>query len=78
MKATVDAVGRIVIPKRIRDRLGIEVGAELEVVETETGIRVEVASVTPRIVRSAGRRVVKTGKALSAEAALAVRDELRR
>ena len=78
MKATVDAVGRIVIPKRIRDRLGIEAGVELEVVETETGIRVEVPTVAPRVVRSGGRRVVRTGTALSADAALAVRDELRR
>ena len=78
MKVTVDAVGRIVIPKRIRDRLGIQSGVEVEVVETETGVRVDVPVVAPRVLRSGGRRVVRTGTTLSAETALAVRDELRR
>lgn len=78
MRVTVDAVGRIVIPKRIRDRLGIQSGAEVEVVETETGVRVDVPVVAHRVLHSGGRRVVKTGTALSAETALAVRDELRR
>lgn len=32
-KVTVDAVGGIVIPKRIRDRLGIQSGAEVEVAD---------------------------------------------
>lgn len=35
---TVDDLGRFVIPKDIRDRLGIVSGTELEIFMTDTGI----------------------------------------
>ena len=78
MKVTVDSVGRIVIPKPLRDRLGIGAGSELEMIESETGVRLDIVAAAPRVVRSGGRRAVRTGTPLSAETALAVRDDLRR
>lgn len=47
MKVTIDAAGRLVIPKQVRARLGLEAGAELEL--DEVGDHVEL--------RAAGREV---------------------
>ena len=33
MKTTLDRFGRVVVPKNIRDRLGLHPGAEIEIVE---------------------------------------------
>jgi AbrB family looped-hinge helix DNA binding protein len=40
MKATIDKAGRLVIPKALRDHLGLRAG-EVEVVAQGTGLRVE-------------------------------------
>jgi AbrB family looped-hinge helix DNA binding protein len=41
MRVTVDRVGRIVIPKRLRDALGIGAGTRLELVADGAGLRLE-------------------------------------
>ncbi len=41
MKVTVDKVGRVVIPKRLRLAYGIEPDSKLEIVEDGTGMRLE-------------------------------------
>jgi len=48
---TIDRAGRVVIPKELRDRLGIEADTELEVTAEGDGIRL-----TPR--RRPGRAVI--------------------
>lgn len=40
MRATIDKAGRLVIPKSLRDRLGLQPG-EVEVVADGSGLRVE-------------------------------------
>jgi bifunctional DNA-binding transcriptional regulator/antitoxin component of YhaV-PrlF toxin-antitoxin module len=42
MRATVDRVGRVVIPKALRDATGIGPDAEVEMVQDGNAIRVEV------------------------------------
>jgi AbrB family looped-hinge helix DNA binding protein len=40
MRTTIDAAGRVVVPKVIRDRLGLVGGEELEIVERDGGIEI--------------------------------------
>ena len=47
MSTTIDAAGRLVIPKQVRERLGLTAGAQVEI--TEVGDHLEL--------RPAGRRV---------------------
>ncbi len=46
MKTTIDKAGRVVIPKSIRDRAGLQPGAELEI-RLDNGI-VEISPPAPR------------------------------
>ena len=41
MRTTIDKAGRVVIPAGIRERAKLTSGAELEITEDETGIRLE-------------------------------------
>lgn len=40
MRTTIDGAGRIVVPKALRDRLGLTGGAEVEVVERDGHLEV--------------------------------------
>ena len=61
MRLKIDSTGRIVIPKSVRDRLGLRAGADLEVIETADGVILRPVSRRPSLVR-AGRFLVHTGK----------------
>ncbi len=50
MQVTIDRVGRIVIPKRVRDALGLTAHSELEVIFDGTGIRLEPVPQKERVV----------------------------
>jgi len=41
MQTTIDRAGRLVVPKELRDRLGISAGSRVEIREEDGGIRVE-------------------------------------
>lgn len=41
MRTTIDKAGRIVVPKQLRDRLGLVAGTEIEIDEEGCGLRVE-------------------------------------
>ena len=53
MRVTVDRVGRVVIPKALRDSTGIGADTELEVVVDGTGIRLEPVRGRDRVVGEA-------------------------
>jgi len=48
MRTTIDKAGRIVVPKRLRDRLGLQPGTEVEIDEDCGGLRMEVVEARPR------------------------------
>ena len=57
MRVTIDKAGRVVIPAAIRDRTGLTAGAEIEITEDGTGIRLERVAPGPKLVKI-GRRLV--------------------
>ncbi len=52
MRSTIDAAGRVVIPKELRERVGLVAGSELEVRERDGRIELEPATTPMRLVRS--------------------------
>lgn len=59
MKVTIDAAGRLVVPKLFRDELGLEGGMELEVRVREGRLELEPSSTPMRLVRR-GKGLVAT------------------
>lgn len=49
MRTTIDAAGRIVIPKKIRDRAGMTPGAEVEIKECDGHVEIEAIWEEPRL-----------------------------
>lgn len=77
MKATIDKAGRLVIPKSLRDRLGLRPG-EVEVTADGTGIRVEPIALETLEERE-GRLVIPAeGVAIDDELVRSLRDADRR
>ncbi len=62
METTLDRFGRVVIPKRVRDDLGLRAGSVLEVKEDEQRILLEPLQEEPRLVLKKGVLVL-TGTA---------------
>ncbi len=57
MKTTIDKAGRVVIPARIRAKLGLEPGTEIEILVDDFSLRLVRAVPGPRLVRR-GKRLV--------------------
>lgn len=71
MKTTIDAGGRVVIPKALRDRLGLCGGQTVEVWEREGRIEIEPAA-TPMSLKRRAKGLVAVPK----EALPALTDEM--
>lgn len=54
MKSTVDSVGRIVVPKALRDALGLRVGSTVDISRYGNGLQVIPAGRTARLVDESG------------------------
>jgi AbrB family looped-hinge helix DNA binding protein len=44
MKTTIDGTGRIVVPKALRDALGLKTGQPLDIHATDRGLEIEMAA----------------------------------
>ncbi len=64
MKVTIDAAGRIVIPKPLRERLGLRAGEDLELREREGRLEIEPTPTPMTLVRRKGRLVAVPRKPL--------------
>ncbi len=61
MTLKIDKAGRIVVPKPVRERLGLLAGADIEVVESPEGLMLKPIHQRPSLIKE-GRFLVHTGK----------------
>jgi AbrB family looped-hinge helix DNA binding protein len=81
MKVAIDAAGRMVIPKRYREELGIAGAGEVEMTAADGRIELSVPDVEARLDRRGGLPVIATDeptRPLTVEAARAAIDRVRR
>ncbi len=78
MKATVDAVGRIVLPKALRDLLGLVPGTVVDVSHYGTGLTVIPHGRTARLVEENGHLVATGEGTINDEIVFALIDAGRR
>lgn len=53
MRTTIDRAGRIVVPKALRERMRLEAGGEVEIVERDGTLEITVVPVAATIVATA-------------------------
>lgn len=73
MKGTIDKAGRLVIPKPLRDRLGLRPGV-VEVIADGAGLRVEPLAVESLIERDGRLVIPASGATLGDDTVQALRD----
>lgn len=73
MRTTIDKAGRLVIPKALRDRLGLHAG-EVELTADGAALRVEAVAGEGLHKRSGRLTIPASGQALSDEDVRALRD----
>ena len=61
MTLKVDKAGRVILPKPVRDRLGLHAGSDLEIQETREGVMLKPAGRRPSLVKK-GSFWVHTGE----------------
>jgi AbrB family looped-hinge helix DNA binding protein len=61
MTLKIDKAGRVILPKPVRDRLGLRAGSDLEILETPEGVVLKPADPRPSLVKK-GMFWVHTGE----------------
>ncbi len=77
MRTTIDAGGRVVIPKSIRERLGLQPGSAVEVAETEGRVEITPA-LTPIDLVEVDGRLIAHGEGLPVLTDETVRETIER
>ena len=62
MRATIDGGGRVVVPKAVRERLGLGPGAEVELTERDGWIEIAPVATPMRLVGKGQHIVAKTDR----------------
>ena len=78
MEVTIDQVGRIVVPKAFRDRLGLTPGTTLDVSVYGDGLHLAPGGRTARLVRHGGRLVAQSDTPVTDDDVLGLLDAVRR
>jgi AbrB family looped-hinge helix DNA binding protein len=76
MRTTIDAAGRIVVPKSLRERLGLAGGRAIDIRERDGRIEIEPAPTAMKLVRRGRGKVAVASKALPTLTDKMVRDAL--
>ena len=58
MKATIDSAGRLLLPKSLRDALGLTPGSTVDIAAYGAGVQVTPGGRTARLERDAGGRLI--------------------
>lgn len=78
MEATVDKVGRIVLPKVLRDRLGLVPGTVVDVSQYGEGLHVTTGSRTARLQHEDGKLVAVSDTSIDDDDVFVLLDSIRR
>lgn len=78
MRTTIDTAGRIVVPKRLREELGLSPGTELEVEARDDRLEVSVPAAPVRLERRGSRLVAASDRPMPRLTADEVRATLER
>lgn len=78
MKSTVDSVGRVVLPKPLRDALGITPGATVDISRYGAGLQVTVGGRTARLIQEDGVLVATSETEIDDDTVFALIDAGRR
>ena len=78
MRTTIDAAGRVVIPRDLRERAGLKGAHDVEIRERDGRIEIEPAATPMTLVRRGGRAVAVPAEPLPALTDEMVRDALER
>lgn len=75
MEVTIDAVGRVLIPKVLRDRLGLTAGSRVEISRYGAALQLIPHGRTARLVEEDGVLVAKSSTSISDADVFALIDE---
>jgi AbrB family looped-hinge helix DNA binding protein len=78
MRTTIDAAGRIVVPKPLRDELGLAAGQELELRAVDGGLEIDVPVTPMRLVEHGGEVVAAADRDMPELSPELVRETLER
>lgn len=78
MKLTMDKAGRIVVPKPLREALGMGDGGEVDVTVYGNGLQIVPSGRTARLVERDGRLVAESDTVISDEVIFGLMDSMRR